>query len=55
MKKAARSTVTTKNSDKLNSIFSDNEKLSERAMQWIRGGDGDGGGDIIIFPPKPGR
>ncbi len=53
MKRAARSTMTTKKSDEMISKFSNNEKLSERAMQFVRGGDGDGGGVIILFPPKP--
>jgi hypothetical protein len=41
------------NFDELISQFSKDEILSEFAMQSVKGGDGDGGGDIIIFPPKP--
>lgn len=41
------------NFDELISQFSKDEILSEFAMQSVKGGDGDGGGDIILFPPKP--
>ena len=34
-------------------LFTEDQILNEQAMQSVRGGDGDGGGDIILFPPKP--
>ncbi|MBN1599322.1 MAG: hypothetical protein JW894_13595 [Bacteroidales bacterium] len=38
----------------LKDLFLKDQILSEHAMQSVRGGDGDGGGDIILYPPpKP--
>jgi hypothetical protein len=55
MKKADKKSVTVRDFDELVSKFSENEILNVFAMQHVRGGDGpaDGGGDSILFPPKP--
>jgi len=53
MRKADKSSETIRNFDLLISKLSENEILNIRAMSNVRGGDGDGGGDIIIIPPKP--
>lgn len=52
MKTVDKSAMTTRNFDELVSQFLEDEKLNEYAMQCVRGGDGDGGGDLIIIP-KP--
>ena len=41
------------NFEELISQFSKDEILSEFAMQSVKGGDGDGGGDLIIIPKPP--
>jgi len=41
-----------RNLDELISKLSENEILNPDAMSCVRGGDGDGGGDTIIIPPK---
>jgi len=41
-----------RNLDELISKLSENEILNPDAMSCVRGGDGDGGGDGIIIPPK---
>lgn len=48
-------TGTNLNLNELASKFSKDEILSVSAMQRVRGGDGDGGGDLVIIPPPPGR
>jgi hypothetical protein len=55
MKRADKKSVTVRDFDELIAKFSENEVLNVIAMQHVRGGDGpaDGGGDIILFPPKP--
>jgi len=53
MKRADKFQVTSGSLEELVSKFSKDEILSELAMQSVKGGDGDGGADIIIFPPKP--
>jgi len=53
MKTTDKSAMAVKDLNELITLFSENEILSEHEMQSIRGGDGDGGGDIIIIP-KPG-
>lgn len=56
MKRADKSAKTTRNLDLLVSKLSENEVLNLRAMSYVRGGnadEGDGGGNIIIIPPKP--
>jgi hypothetical protein len=56
MKSANRTSVATKNLEILISKLSENEILTIPAMSCVRGGDeGNGGGDIIIMPPKPGK
>lgn len=42
-----------RNSDDLTARFSKDQILSERAMQCVKGGDGDGGSDIILIPKPP--
>jgi len=55
MKRTDKKTDSGRDFDELISTFSENEVLNESAMQHVRGGDGpaDGGGDTILFPPKP--
>jgi len=53
MKKAGKKSVTGRSFDEVISKFSENEILNVYAMQLVKGGDGDGGGDVILFPPKP--
>jgi hypothetical protein len=53
MKRADKTSVTKRDFDELISKFSKEEILNVYAMQSVKGGDGDGGGDIILFPPKP--
>ncbi len=55
MKRTDKKSVTERDFEQMISTFSENEVLNEYAMQHVRGGDGpaDGGGDIILFPPKP--
>lgn len=52
MKRANELTAASKNFDELISKFSDNEILNLQEMSNVRGGEGDGGGDIIVIP-KP--
>jgi hypothetical protein len=54
MKRADKTSVE-RDFNELISKFSENEILDLNAMQYVRGGDGpaDGGGDLIILPPKP--
>ena len=52
MKRADKTSVTKRDFDELISKLSENEMLNVQAMSCVRGGDGDGGGDIILFPPK---
>jgi len=47
-------TTTMRDFDEMISKFSENEILDLHAMNHVRGGDGDGGGDIIIIPKKEG-
>jgi hypothetical protein len=54
MKKVDTTATTKRDFDELISKFSKNEILDLRAMSHVRGGDGDGGGDIIIIPKKEG-
>jgi hypothetical protein len=49
------STAVNVNLNELASKFSKDEILSISEMQRVRGGDGDGGGDLVIIPPPPGR
>lgn len=55
MKKVDTTATAKRDFDELISKFSENEILDLQAMNHVRGGDGvgDGGGDIILFPPKP--
>jgi len=55
MKRVDTTTTTKRNFDELISQFSKDEILDLHAMNHVRGGDGEGngGGDIILLPPKP--
>lgn len=53
MKRADKSAGTKRNFDEIISKLSENAILDLNTMSYIRGGDGEGGGDIIIIPPKP--
>lgn len=53
MKRADKSSETTRNLDQLISKLSEIEILNTPAMSCVRGGTGEGGGDIIIIPPPP--
>ena len=55
MKKLDTTTTTKRDFDELISKFSENEILDLHAMNQVRGGDGDGGGSIIIIPKKEGQ
>jgi hypothetical protein len=50
--KKVDTTATTRTFDELISKFSKDEILDLHAMNHVRGGDGDGGGDIVIIPKK---
>jgi hypothetical protein len=52
MKKVDPTTATKRDFNELISEFSKNEVLDLNEMSHVRGGDGDGGGDIIIIPKK---
>jgi len=53
MKKVDTTATAKRDFDELISKFSKDEILDLHAMNHVRGGDGDGGGDIILLPPKP--
>jgi len=53
MKRTDKSAETTGNFDQLISKLSENEILNVPSMICVRGGAGEGGGNIIIIPPKP--
>ena len=55
MKRADKSAMPKRNLNELISKLSKDEILDLHTMSYIRGGDGEGngGGDIIIIPPKP--
>jgi hypothetical protein len=52
--KKVDTTATTRTFDELISKFSKDEILNLHAMSRVRGGDGDGGADIVIIPKKEG-
>ena len=54
MKKVDTTATAMRDFDELISKFSENEILDLHAMNHVRGGDGDGGGEIVIIPPKEG-
>jgi hypothetical protein len=54
MKKVDTTATTKRDFDEFISQFSKNEILDLHAMSCIRGGDGDGGGEIVIIPKKEG-
>jgi len=53
MKKVDTTATAKRNFDELISQFSKDEILDLHAMSYVKGGEGDGGGDIILLPPKP--
>jgi hypothetical protein len=53
MKTADKSAMTKKKFDELVPILSEEAILDLHAMSHVKGGDGDGGADLILFPPKP--
>ena len=52
MKKVDTTATAKRNFDELISQFSKDEILDLHAMNYVRGGDGDGGGELIIIPKK---
>jgi hypothetical protein len=54
MKKVDATATTKRDFDELISKFSKDEILDLHAMSHVRGGDGDGGADIVIIPKKEG-
>jgi len=52
MKKVDTTTTTKRDFDELISKFSKDEILDLHAMSNVRGGDGDGGGELVIIPKK---
>ena len=52
MENSAKSKMAKRDLEELISKLTENEILSPDAMRYVRGGDGDGGGDAIIIPPK---
>ncbi len=52
MKKVDTAATTKRDFDVLISKFSKDEILDVHAMNHVRGGDGDGGGDLVIIPKK---
>lgn len=54
MKNFDKSAIESGNPDQIHSLFSEDEILSPSELIHVKGGDGDGGGDIIIIPKKGG-
>jgi len=52
MKRTIRTNSAKRDLEKLISKLNVNEILDTRAMSCVRGGDGEGGEDGIIIPPK---
>jgi len=52
MEKKIRTEMAKKDFDELISKLSENEILNPSAMRCVRGGEGEGGEDAIIIPPK---
>ena len=52
MKRSANSEMVKRDLENLISVLNENEILTPEAMRCVRGGDGDGGGDGILIPPK---
>lgn len=52
MEKSVKSKMAKRSIDEFISRLSENEILDPEAMRCVRGGDGDGGGDSPIIPPK---
>jgi hypothetical protein len=52
MEKKIRTEMAKTSLDELISKLSENEILNPDAMRCVRGGYGEGGGDIILIPPE---
>jgi len=52
MERTIRLKMAKRNFDEIISKLSENEILTNEAMSCVKGGDGEGGGDTIIIPPK---
>ena len=52
MERSANSEMAKRDLENLISVLNENEILTPGAMSCVRGGDGEGGGDGIIIPPK---
>jgi hypothetical protein len=53
MKRADKSAMAESNFSEFISELSEDETLDVHAMRCVRGGDGDGGTGVPIFPPPP--
>jgi hypothetical protein len=53
MKKVDTTALAKRDFDELVSKLSENEILDLHAMSRVRGGEGDGGADLIIIPKNP--
>ena len=51
METSAKSKMAKRDLEELISKLTENEILSADAMRYVRGGDGEGGGDGILIPP----
>jgi hypothetical protein len=54
MERSVNSKMATRDLESLISVLNENEILTPDAMRSVRGGDGEGGGDGVIIPPKQG-
>lgn len=53
MERLDKSAKTTRNLDLLISKLSESEVLNAQSMSFVRGGEGEGGENIILIPPPP--
>jgi hypothetical protein len=53
MKRAEKMVKNNRSFDELISKLTGIEILDLNAMSSVRGGEGEGGGDIVLMPPKP--
>ena len=54
MERSVKSKMAKRDLEELIGKLTENEILNPDAMRCVRGGDGDGGGDTIMIPPKEG-
>jgi len=54
MERSVNSKMAKRDLESLISVLNENEILTPDAMRCVRGGDGEGGGDTIMIPPKEG-